>query len=356
MYKSRTRPFAHQIAAAQASEGRHGFAFLMEMGTGKTKVMIDEMGELHTQREIACAVVLCPKGVVATWVRELETHMGTEYRVVRWNSSPNKKQAAELTAALQPSPELRVLVMNIEALSAGKKAEDYLSRYIDSGWCYVAIDESQTIKGPSSKRTKKILSLSRRIRYRRIATGTPAPNSPMDIYSQMEFITPGSTGQRSFFGFRSRYAVLQEKMFGGRRVKVEVAYRNLEELQERLGSVSFRVRKDECLDLPKKLYTTRSVELTDEQARAYAGMRDEALAMIGTTFASSQPAITTLMRLQQIVCGFVTDEEGDTVYIDSNRVQAVLDIAEQTDEDIIVWTGHRPAVRLVGRCTSAAFR
>lgn len=349
MYRPKTTPFEHQTRALEAAEEREGFAFLMEMGTGKTKVMIDEAGALFSSMGIGGMLIVAPKGVCRTWIRELETHLGCAYEAVQWSTSPNRETRDRLDRALKRDRgTLQVVVMNVEAFRAGTKAVDYATKFLSAHAAYLAVDESQTIKGPTAKQTKNILRLSRLARYRRIATGTPAPNSPMDLYTQLEFICPGSTRQRSFYGFRSRYAVLQNKKFGGRSVQVEVGYRNLEELQAIVSRVSYRVRKDECLDLPEKMYTQREVELTDEQRRIYTQMSQEALAEIGGSFVSSQSAITTLTRLQQIVCGYVRDEEGTVHFLDSERVRAVVDVAEQTEEDTVVWVGqHTPCIGLL---------
>lgn len=347
MYRSKTEPFHHQSRALSAASGRPGFGYLMEMGTGKTKVLIDEAGKMFSEGTIDALLVIAPKGVCRTWLSELETHLGCEYRAEVWESSPNKTRERILRGLLSRGREsgLTVVVMNVEAFGAGKKAGTFAEKFLGSHRSMLAVDESQTIKNPSAKRTKTILALNKFAVCRRIMTGTPAPNSPMDLYSQMEFISPGSTGQRSFYAFRARYAVLQRKSFGGRSVSIEVGYRNLDELQARVARHSFRVRKDECLDLLPKLYAQRDVELTSEQSRVYRQMSEEALAEIGGSFTSSQAAITTLIRLQQIVCGYVRDDDGNVHMLDSRRVQAVVDIAEQTDEDIIVWVGaHTPMI------------
>jgi len=346
MYTPKTQPFFHQTTALERAGRRDGFAYLMEMGTGKTKVLIDEAGELHTDQMVDVLVVLCPKTVMSTWRREVETHLGVPSEVTMWTSSPNRAQRDKMEKVVQGKFEgLAVVVINIESLSSGSKARDFLRTILENFRVYLAVDESQTIKNASSKRTKNLLSVGRLATYRRIATGSPSPNSPMDLYSQLEFIVPGCTRQRSFFGFRARYAVLQKKNFGGRSVQVEVGYRNLDELREIVSANSYRVRKDECLDLPDKIYTQRSVELTAEQQRVYSQMRNEALAVVGGSFSSSQAAITTLIRLQQIVCGYFRDDNGDLVHLDSNRVNAVMEIAEQTNEDIVIWVGqHTPII------------
>lgn len=346
MYEPKTPPFAHQLQALGASRGQSGFAYLMEMGTGKTKVMIDEAGDLFDRHEIDCMVIFCPKGVMRSWERELETHLGADYFPVMWTGSPNKRQRTEMERLATGRFEgMGVLIANIESMRSGRKALDFVKRVMTACRTYLCVDESQTIKGAASRQTKNMLSLAGLARYRRIATGSPSPNSPMDLYTQMEFVSPGSTGQRSYYGFRSRYAVLQKKNFGGRSVQVEVGYRNLDELRQRLDRISFRVRKDECLDLPSKVYSERAVELTRDQERIYSQMREEALAEVGGGFSSSQSAITTLIRLQQIVCGYLRDDEGAVRTIDSRRVQQIVDLAESTDEDMVIWVGqHTPMI------------
>lgn len=351
MYTPKTTPFLHQREARQAGRSKEGFAYLMEMGTGKTKVLIDEAGEAHYNCEITGLLVIAPKGVCATWLRELDLHMNCEYRATVWKSGMNITERKKTEKLSQKPVEkiLSVVVMNVEAFGMGTKALAYAKEFIKNHDAAIVIDESQTIKNPSAKRTKRILELVHGAIYRRIATGTPAPNSPLDMYSQLEFISPGSTKQRSYYGFRSRYAVLQEKVFGGRKVKIEVGYRNLDELQKIVSTHSFRVRKEDCLDLPPKMYVTQNVELSVEQKRAYRQMSEEALAIIGRgSFSSSQAAITTLIRLQQIVCGYIRDDDGDLHTLESNRVNAVVDLCEQASSDVIVWVGqHTPVIPLL---------
>lgn len=358
MYISKTTPFDHQRRALRASEGREGFGFFMEMGTGKTKVMIDEAGAMFESSRITGAIIIAPKGVCRNWVTEIKTHLGCEFVAEVWSSSMNKTLEKKLEKMAQgpKSGVMTVVVMNIEALSAGTKAQKYAESFLRNHRAGLLIDESQTIKNASAKRTKKILSIGRLAVYRRVATGTPAPNSPLDFWSQLEFISPGSTGQRSFYGFRSRYAVLQEKIFGGRRVQVEVGYRNTEQLQEIVSRHSFRVTKNECLDLPDKLYTRREVELTAEQSRVYREMSEEALATLGQSFSSSQSAIKTLIRLQQIVCGYVRDDDGGLHYLDSGRVSSLVEVCEQAKGDVIIWIGqHTPMIPVIQEALEERF-
>ena len=129
----------------------------------------------------------------------------------------------------------------------------------------MGIDESTTIKNPAAKRTKNILSLRSLTKYRRILTGSPVTKSPLDLFSQCNFLDPWLLNQQSYYAFRTRYAICRKINVSGRQVEIVVGYRNLGELSEKIKPFSYRVLKDDCLDLPKKTFMKRTVELTDEQ-------------------------------------------------------------------------------------------
>lgn len=349
MYEFKTKPFTHQRNALKAARNKKAFAYLMEMGTGKSKVIIDEIGILHSEGEIDCAVILAPKGVYMNWVLgEIPIHLGIDADVVAWYSGGgNKSQQRDLARVLEPKKSLRILVMNIEALSSGAKAANYLERFLSSGRSYMAIDESTLIKNPGSNRTKKVTKIGRAATYRRIATGSPVTRSPLDLYPQFDFLESRLLGSSSFYSFRARYAVMEQKDFGGRKFSVVVGFRNVEELTPRVEQHSFRVMKEECMDLPPKVYTRRDVDLTDEQRRAYQEMKTAAFAEIGEGFASAQSAITILLRLHQITCGHVTDSEGDIIPLKSNRVNVLMDAVAETDRDVIIWARYRHDIKSI---------
>ena len=350
-YEFKTKPFSHQKEALRRSgtlnkQPRESFAYLMEMGTGKSKVFCDEAGILYTMGKIDIAVIFAPKGVYNNWIREggeLETHMAVPYTAVKWQAGGgNKASKQALEKLLSPQTTgLRILVINIESLSVGKTAFEYVRRLLSSGKALVGVDEATKIKNPDSKRTENAINLGKLAHFRRILTGSPITKNPLDAYGQFTFLDPKILGHNSWFSFRARYAIMQEKHFGSRKAKVVVGFRNQGELATRIKDHSYRVLKEECLDLPPKLYSMRDVDLTEEQHRAYIQMRDEAFAEIGDSFTSAQNAITILMKLQQIVCGHVKDAEGNVHRLPTNRIEALLETIEETDSDVIIWSRYR---------------
>lgn len=362
-YEFKTKPWEHQKEALRRSWKKRGFALLMEMGTGKSKVAVDEACIYYEEKMITAWVVLAPKGVYSNWINaEIPTHMPDRIRekarIVRWRAGGgNRTEQAMLKTALVPHDGLTMLVMNTEALSTPGVARTYLEQFLLAHRCMMHLDESTTIKNPTAARTKAAVHLGSLARYRRIMTGSPVTKGPLDLFSQFEFIEPGILGCRSYFAFRARYSVMQQKNFGGRKVQVVVAYRNVEDLAERIGPHSFRVTKDECLDLPPKIYTTREVELTPEQTAMYASLKDNALAVLNAEGAmmTTTSVITQLLRMQQLVCGHVVDDDGDVHDVPTNRVRDTMDAIAEMDGKVIVWSRFRRDIEKLSKALRAEY-
>jgi SNF2 family DNA or RNA helicase len=205
----------------------------------------------------------------------------------------------------------------------------------------MAIDESTTIKTHTSTRSKNTEKVGRGARFRRIMTGSPVTKSPMDLYQQCAFLSDGCLNVDSYYVFQARYAVTIERSVNTHTFKEIVGYRRLDELKEKLDRFAFRVKKEECLDLPEKLYVKREVDLTDEQIKVYNQMKNLALAQIQGGLVSTVNALTQLMRMHQIVCGHVKMDDGTVVNLQNNRVKELLSVVEETDGKIIIWANYR---------------
>ena len=281
-YKFKTKPYKHQLKALEVSWNKSYFAYFMEMGTGKSKVLLDNMAVLYDQGKINGALIVAPKGVIGTWYdQEIPTHLPdhVESKVVLWQALINQKQQKKLNVLFEEGEDFHILIMNVEAFST-QKGVDFAYKFLSCHNALMAIDESTTIKNPDAKRTKNICTLSKHAKYRRILTGSPVTKSPLDLYKQCDFLEPELLGHTSYYTFRTRYAVMKTANFGGRSVQIVVGYRNLEELADKLKVFSYRVLKDECLDLPPKTYMKRIIKLTPEQEKIYKQMKHLAMAQM----------------------------------------------------------------------------
>ena len=338
-YKFRVKPYRHQITALERSWNKETYGYFMEMGTGKTKVLIDNAAMLYDKGKIDGLLIVAPKGVMGTWFnQELPAHLPKHIDNVSvlWQPNINQKQQDKLDLLFKTGHELHILVMNVEAFST-EKGRVFAARFIRSHKTLMAIDESTTIKNPKAKRTKNILTLSPLCKYRRILTGSPVTKNPLDLYSQCEFLHPDLLQFTSYYAFRNRYAEMKTLHMYGRQIQVVSHFKNLEELSETLKTFSYRVLKEECLDLPKKIYIKREIELSPEQKKVYKQMKDEALATLNGKSQTTMTVLTQLMRMQQITCGHFVADDGTTQEIKSNRLKELLDILDEVEGKAIIW-------------------
>ena len=348
-YKFKTKPYAHQITALEKSWHKDTFAYFMEMGTGKTKVLIDNLAMLYDKGKVDGALIVAPKGVIGTWYnQELPTHLPDhiENVTVLWQANINKKQQEKLDRLFETGHDLHILVMNVEAFSTDK-GRSFAAKFLRSHKSMMAIDESTTIKNPKAKRTKNILSLAALTRYRRIMTGSPVTRNPLDLYTQCYFLDPFHLNHSSYYSFRNRYAVMKSANISGRSINLVIGYQNLSELSDKLKPFSYRVLKEDCLDLPDKVYMKRQIDLTSEQIRLYRQMKQEALATLNGKTVTTMTALTQIMRLQQITCGHFVADDGTTQNIKHNRMSELMEILEEVEGKAIIWAHWQRDVELI---------
>jgi SNF2 family DNA or RNA helicase len=356
-YRFKTKPYAHQLKALELSWEKSYFAYFMEMGTGKSKVLIDNIAMLYDKGKINGVLIVAPKGVVKTWhEQEIPTHMPdhVEKTAVLWQSLINKKQQKELDKLFIPGEDLHILVMNVEAFST-KKGVEFAAKFLRCHRTMMAIDESTTIKNPDAKRTKHICSLGEYAKYRRILTGSPVTKSPLDLYKQCEFLKKELLGHTSYYTFRTRYAKMKTANFGGRSVQIVIGYQHLAELSDKLKPFSHRVLKDDCLDLPEKTYVKRIVQLTPDQTKLYKQMKVLALAQMNGKMMSTATVLTQLMRLQQITCGHFTADDGSFQEVPSNRLPELMDVLEEVEGKVVIWAHWQRDVNRILREISKKF-
>ncbi len=343
-YKFKTKPYAHQLKALEMSWNKEVFAYFMEMGTGKSKVLLDNVAMLFDKGKINSVLIVAPKGVYKNWYdSEIPEHLPKHINrnVVLWKALITKEQKRKLDSLFENDfTKLQIFVMNVEALST-KKGLDFARQFLNVKKALFAVDESTTIKNPGAKRTKNILGLSKMAKYRRILTGSPVTKSPLDLYTQCHFLDPYLLDYTSYYAFRNRYAEMRTANFSGRSVQVVTGYKNLAELSETLKPFSYRVLKDDCLDLPPKTYMKRVIQLTPEQKRVYQQMKATALATLNGKMVTTMNVITQLMRLQQITCGHFKADDDSIQNIKNNRITELMDVLEEVEGKAIIWAHWR---------------
>jgi len=357
-FKYKTKPYKHQEEALEKSYNKNYYAYFMEMGCGKSKVLIDNIAWLYLNKKIDTAVIVAPKGVYRNWKEnEIPIHLHDDIKcdVYLWTPQPNKTQKKELVDGAHSRNNLRILLVNVEGF-ATTKMKNYIEFFTKDSNFLLAIDESTTIKNPRAKRTKALVSFGKLAKYKRILTGSPVTNSPLDLYSQCSFMHTDLLGHDSFWSFQGKYAITRTQRMGNHSFQQIVGYKNLDDLSERLHTFSYRVTKEDALDLPEKIYTTREVLMTSEQLKHYKSIKDAAIALLDDGQLVSAPAVMTqLLRLQQILCGHTLTDDGELVEFKSNRIDAMIETIEEMDGSVIIWSRFRYDIKNIKKALEKTY-
>jgi SNF2 family DNA or RNA helicase len=273
---------------------------------------------------------------------------------VLWQPNITKKQQEKLESLFEIETALHILVMNVEAFST-EKGIKFASKFLNSHKVLMAIDESTTIKTPTAKRTKNIINLGKYAKYKRIMTGSPVTKNPLDLYTQCEFLDPYLLDHSSYYSFRNRYANMKTINVRGRSIQVVHAFQNLGELSDKLQGFSYRVLKEDCLDLPPKNFTKRHIILTSEQRKIYEQMKKEAIATLNGKVTSTMTVLTQLMRLHQITCGHFTADDGSTQLIPNNRITELMSVLAEAEGKVIIWANYQRDVNQIIKAISEEY-
>ena len=293
------RPYQHQIHAFNLGITLDAAAYFMEMGAGKTLPAIAVAGYRWLRGQVNRLLIVCPASVMPVWKQEFEKCSAIQYRVVVLDGPVKKRQ--EILANWQDSLGLDVAVINYEG--ARNMVDDLLTWKPDM----LIMDEAHRCKTPGSQQSKAMARIARAARYKLALTGTPITNSPLDVYGIYRALDPSIFGT-SFFAFRNRYAIM-----GGWENKQVVGYQRVEELAAKIHRIAFRVRKDECLDLPEMVDVYRTCNLEPKAQALYDQMRKESVAELeaGETVIATN-VLSKLLRLSQIAGGFLDGQEVST--------------------------------------------
>ena len=337
-YPYKTEPYEHQRVALKNSADKSEYAYFMEMGTGKTKVTIDNMAWLYMHRKITASLIIAPKSVYTNWQSEIETHLPDvlKYDVYRWNLDKPKDYFK-----FEQSKDLKIFLINVEALSTKRGLNACVDYLKTNKLNMVVLDESTTIKNRTAIRTKNILKLRSLSAIRRILTGSPITKSPLDLYTQCAFLNPELLGFSSYLTFRNRYAEMGDIPVGSNRwISIPKYYKNLEELENKLKGFSSRVRKDECLDLEPKVRQKRNIELEGDAKKIYEKLRTNALAIVEDSTISFSNKLTEIIKLHQVCNGFTKNDDGEIMQLHNQKLKALEEILEETDGKVIIWANY----------------
>lgn len=321
--KTKTQPWAHQARAWQLAQNLEGCGLFLDMGTGKSKVVVDTVCNGPHNR----VLIICPLTVVSVWPRQFATHGGEPVECIPLTGSVAKKQKTAEAAMRLPGKV--ALVINYE--SAWR--EPFASWALKRRWDLVVLDESHKIKAVSGKASVYCGKLGKVAAKRMCLTGTPMPHSPLDVWAQYRFMAPDVFGG-SFVRFRNEYAVMGG--YGGYQV---TGWRDLDKLTDRVYSVAYRVTKDEVLDLPEAVHTERRFELGQEASHFYAEMEKYLATAVASGEVTAKNGLVKLLRLQQITSGYLVTDDGNEAHVSTEKQEALAEVLDDlpATEPVVVF-------------------
>src|SRR5579871_1175918 len=320
--KNVTQPLPHQEEGTRFLRDREAAALFDEQGLGKSKQLIDAVAESVRDGGLDGALIVCPNTLKTTWGEEIEKHSELRYAVFGAGRKARRVAFRSFRAVFY--------VINYEAVAAELPSLRSLLRFKRMA---LVLDESHRIKTPTARVTRAIHSLRSDAAKRYIMTGTPVANKPEDLWSQYFFLDDGATLGSSFEAFRARFC----SGSGG--------YVRVDELRERLRSLSMRREKEGTVELPPKTITRVSVPLVGQQLRMYEQMRNELALWIrdlsgAEILARAENILTRLVRLAQLASnpGLIDSRYRETPVKFTALDELLAEYLADPSSKVVAWT------------------
>ena len=310
--------YKHQKEMISAALNRKYFAYWADCGVGKTACAI-KLIEAYKQQQEFKALVVAPNSVLENWQEEVKKFSELKCIILQGTRQKRNKLLNE---------NADIFVINYEALRI------FIDEIISKKFNMVVLDEAQKLKSHHSLQSKAGFKISQQIPYRLAMSGTPIVQGPLDIFAIYRCLNPFIFGF-SYYRYRARYAIM-----GGYLNKIPINYINLDELKQKVYSCAIRVRKEDCLKLPEKIYQTHYVDLTPEQRRVYNELRKEFIAELKGKVVTAPYVLTRLLRLSQCTAGFIKSEDAMEINFDSNpKLKWLRDFINDlpADEKVVIF-------------------
>lgn len=290
-----------------------GYGIFMDTGTGKT------VCALEIAKHLGKTLVLCPLSVIETaWIDDCHKFYPDLKIVNCWGE--NRKQRYK---ALETNSD--VYVMNYESFKILK------NEIAKMNFECMIVDESSAMKNMTAKITSEILSMIDIIPRRYVLSGTPNPNSNLELFPQMKFVLPDLFGS-SFYGWQATY--FHQDMTDPH--KWYQTQEDKERLFSRLSEGSVFLKKEECVDLPPKIFQIREYTMCKKQEEYYMDMVNNIRDNINQW--SKFEFTAKLMKLREILSGFVINKDGTISEFKSRKTEVLKQTIEEIgDKPIIVW-------------------
>lgn len=289
-------------------------ALFMEMGTGKTRCALELVA--RRANKISNVVYFCPVNLKQTVLNEIHKH-------------------------IRGDMPIQFDIIGIESMSSSVRVVQQANTLITSS-TFVIVDESSFCKNHRAKRTDRITNAIKNSRYRLIMTGTPITKHYPDLYSQLYMLSPKILGYTSFYSFAANHLEYSDRFKG-----MIVRAHNTGYLAAKMEPYVYQVRKQDCLQLPDKIYTSRSFSMTPKQNRLYQDTKERIFEEIMDNPENSTLIYKLFTLLQEITSGFLNINDTHTE-CDNPRADILATVAEEiADEQAVIWCKYQHDVNAV---------
>lgn len=353
-YKFKTEPYGYQKRALNKIFKLDGVAGLfMEMGTGKTKIAIDWAGIGYYNYGVKRVLVICPLSVIGVWQRQIKMHLPFFARVRALTGSTPERAALIRRMIRSPQPSQDWLIINYEGIWRGEgrnRIEDLIEKW---GPDLVICDEGHRIKSATAKQSKVAARIGGYAEQRLVLTGTPITKSPLDVFGQFRFLDSSVFGS-NWYKFKNRYG----KWGGWGRYKL-IGYRHLDELITAVRDNTFRIKKEQAIDLPDKVSVTVPVQLGQKAMDYYKKMAKEMIIEIEETHATAAIVLVKILRLSQITSGFIKDVENNIRVFDNSKLNVCMDLLDDIlaqDKKAVIFVRFRKDIERIEEAIQKKFK
>lgn len=305
------RKYQKEIVNTALNAGCYGI--FADTGTGKTAI------SLEIAKHYGKTLVLCPLSVIETaWMDDCKQFY-PDLKIINCHGNTRKERLEALKT------DSDIYVMNYDSFKILRK------EVLSMDFQCVIVDESQVMKNMTSQITNYLLQLITVIPHRFVLSGTPTPNSNLEIFPQMKFVDAEVFGN-NYFGFQARYFSqdLSDPHYWYQTDENKQAYYN------RLRDKSVFLKKEDCVDLPPKVFEVKRFSLGKEQNKYYQDMLQNIKDNINEW--SKFEFTAKLMKLREIVSGFVINKDGTIADFDTSKNKVLEDCFEEVgDKPVIIW-------------------
>lgn len=340
MIKNDVNLYKHQQEAIQfVIQNRAQCCLFMEMGLGKTLISLYAYYLLRKEVGQFKMFVVCPLSLIhAAWIEDC-----------------NKFSSFKICNLRKKYFDADIYVINYEMLIT--KRYSWILNFFKSELPLFVLDEATKIKNPKAKMSNAVLSLASYTTGRLVLTGTPTPNSLIDIYNLVRFVSP-NTLPSSYYAFRNKYFHLQRgsqvaQFFSAdlltQGFKLSITPEKQSQVLEMIKPFSIFKKKKDCLNLPDQIDLTRSIDMGKIQSKMYKDMINDFICSHEGQDVVAQVALTKLMKARQITSGFAISESGSIVKCENPKLTVLKEILNEQipEQQVIIWANFRWEIEML---------